>query len=665
MSPSPSEVLTSAEAAVPDDRQLADRLRDETLSDRPWFELLPWLSEYRHGPGILADDEIVVNAWIQNTPADTLTDVNLERFCHRLAERYVSDRSSRRLIDDFPHVQAGPEPLPLPRSTREQLGASDVDTISELMTLSVDELVRLPGIGPVTVVNLIARFVARSGVVRDEERPAQQQQSASTGRAELRDFVGSLTERDRLVLYDRILASRPRTQSELAGMLGSSRERVTQIDRNLRNRLSALLNEIPGLHALEGAMVDLADPVIDVESLVDELPESGTTADALGVPIWRLVAAAAPALTAVDDWIIRGTLKEATTATHACVDAEATPEKTAPIRAVADGLGLSVDAARRWLHRSGYSFLGDHAVSSTSSTGDLVAAVLSIAEKPQTFDRIIAGLGEFPRAPSSVRNALVTDERVVKTDRNSYGLRRWGMEQYVPVHVQIERLLTKAHGEPVPLATVIDEITGHYDVTEASVRAYASAGDFVTRDDMVMRRKRPYSPRKSPTRTRGLYRDGDTVHWSTTVTSAHVKGSAFNLPSALAGIVGIAPGRPVQLETRHGPQSFMWVSVQARSGTIKRFVTDLGLSEGDPIFLDFTPDSFDVRAADAGRGSPASQILARLGRRPRGRVSRSTVVDTLRESLWLPDDADLSTIIAALRQRKENDLAELVDSAMH
>ncbi|MFW0784496.1 sigma factor-like helix-turn-helix DNA-binding protein [Gordonia sp. CPCC 206044] len=662
MSPSSSEVLASTEATVPDDRQLAERLRGANLSDRPWIELLPWLAEYRRGPGILADDEIVVNAWIRSTPVDTLTDVNLERFCHRIAERYLADRATRRIIDDFPNVRPGTEPLPLPRAARDVLHESGVDTIARLMGHSAAELMDLPGIGPVTIVNLIARFVARSGVVHDVRSAADTTRSPGAP-AELRVFVTSLTDRDRLVLHDRILASRPRTQSELAGMLGTSRERVTQIDRGLRNRLTSIVEDTPELRALSDEITRRADPVLDVETLVEEIPEMDTIVESVGIPTWRLLTAATPALVAADDWIVHGSLKESAALTRATVESCANPEDIAPAAEVANGLGLHLEAARRWLHRSGYSLIADHVISSTASTGDLVAAFLSTATTPQTFDQIIEGLVDFPRAPSSVRNALVTDDRIVKTDRNSYGLRRWGLQQYEPVHVQIDRILARADG-PVPLSEVIDEITGRYDVTEASVRAYASAGDFVTRDDMVTRRRRPYAPRKSPTRTRGLYRDGDTVHWATTVTAAHVKGSAFNLPSALAGIVGIAPGKSVQLSSPRGPQTFMWVSVQARSGTIKRFITELGLSEGDPIFLDFGPDSFDVRSADVDASrAPTAQVLARLGRARRGRLSKSGLLTIVRDALWLPDDSDAASIVATLRHRKENELADLVVAA--
>ncbi|RPA12260.1 hypothetical protein EEB19_07075 [Gordonia sp. OPL2] len=648
---------------VPDDRELAERLRGQRLSESPWIELLPWLSEYRRGPGILADDEIVVNAWIRSSPSDTLTDVNHERFCHRIAERYVADRSARRLTDDFPAVRAGSEPLPLPRSTRDALATERVGTIAELMTLSVADLMHFPGVGPVTVVNLIARLVARSGVVR-ERATEDVTRPGTVSEDDIRAFVAELTERDRLVLFDRVLAARPRTQSELAGMLGTSRERVTQIDRSLRHRLRELLDATPGLRDLEAEILRRTDPVVDIDSITMEFPTLAVVVSSLGIPMWHLLTIGAPDLLTVDEWIVRGSLKEAAATTRATVDSVASPENVSALAAVADGLGLSVGATRQWLRRSGYSFLGDHVISSTASTGDLVAGVLSTAGAPRTFDEIISGLTDFPRAPSSVRNALVSDDRIVKTDRSSYGLRRWGLAPYVPVHVQIDRILTGAGGS-ARLPAIIEEITSTYDVTEASVRAYASAGDFVTTDDIVTRRTRPYTPRKSPTRTRGLYRDGGTVHWSTTVTAAHLKGSAFNVPSALAGIIGVAPGSPVQLSTRHGPQSFMWVSVQARSGTIKRFLTELGLAEGDPILLDFTDATFDVRVADVEpTGSPTAQILARLGRPRRSRLARSALLDVLRESLWLTTDADADEIVATLRRRKETELADLVGATL-
>ncbi|MFW0796224.1 sigma factor-like helix-turn-helix DNA-binding protein [Gordonia sp. CPCC 205515] len=664
MSRSSSEAIAATEAVVPDEREIAERLSGAELSARPWINQLPWLAEYQHGPPLLADDEIVVNAWIRSTPAETLTDVNLQRFCHRIAERYVADRCARRLADDFPHVGPGDEPLPLPRPALGTLRSNGVTTVADLLALSVIDLLGFPGIGPITVINLVARLVARSGVIQSDSPSNEPPTDDHADAGVFDDLAASLSEREHLILTDRILAARPRTQSELASMLGTSRERVTQIDRNLRRRLAEIVDATPDMRGIAEQLRRRANPVLDADTLITEFPHLGRVIDTLGVPAWRLLVAGEPTLTAVDDWIIHGKSSDAIAITRGIVESVATPEEVAPLAPIAAGLDLPSDATRNWLRRSGYSFLSEHVIASTASTGDLVAAVLSIAGSPQTFAEIVGALGDFGRAPSSVRNALVTDERIVKTDRQNYGLRRWGGRQYVPVHRQIDEILGAAAG-PVPLATVIETITGTFDVSEASVRAYAGSGDFVIRDDMVMRRDRPRTPRKSPTRTRGLYREGSTTHWATTVTAAHLRGSAFNLPSALAGIVGIAPGHPVELATPLGPQSFMWVSVQARSGTIKRFATELGLTEGDPIFLDFTPESFDVRRVEIDDQAPSvAGILTLIGRPPRNRLSHSALLAALRESLWLPDDADPAAVVAALRHRKEIDLATRVSDVL-
>ncbi|GAC70886.1 hypothetical protein [Gordonia soli] len=635
------------------------------LGVRPWLDVLPWLGDYRDGPPILAPDEVIVNSWIHRSPADTLTDTNIADFCSLLAERYVADRPGCPLADDFPGIDpAVPlDGLPVSASVRRRLSGNGIHILQDLIAGSVGDLLARPRIGTAAAVEVAAALV---GVAAHTATASTAEAATTTGdHGDVESFAAALTDRDRLVLRERILSSRPRTQTELAGMIGTSRERVTQMDRGIRRRLVELIDGSPHLRALRADIDGHAHPVVDADDLVADDPDLGKTVASLDVPTWRLVAAGSVGLHAVDDWIVRGSMKEVTTQTRSSVDEAATPEGVAPVPVVADSLNLTTDAARRWLQRSGYAVVADHAVPSSASTGDLVAGVLAIAGEPRTFDEILGALLEFPRAPSSVRNALVTDERIVKTDRHTYGLRRWGLQRYVPVHRQIDRILAAADG-PVPIADMIATIRGDYDVTESSIRAYASAGEFITRDEMVSRRERPYAPRKTPTRTRGLYRDGESTHWATTITAAHIKGSAFNIPSALASIIGVAPGSPVRIPSDHGPQSFMWVSVQARSGTIKRFVTDLGLAEGDPVFLDFSPQGFGVRRDTSARATtPAARIVESIGRSPgRRRPAPEALRAILTDALWLPPDSASELTVATLRRRRENDLADLVQQTV-
>lgn len=626
------------------------------FSNRPWSELLPWLTEYRAGPPILADDEIFVNAWLDSSPAQTLTANNTGAFRRRISELYVRDRSERVLRDDFPTV---PGDLPVTaldvaQPVRAVLHATGIDTLTEVLDRTCTALLGLPRIGTTTVGELVGALVMAV---------AAPIPMIADGLEAVADVIGSLDARDRLILEHRILALRPRRQSELAAMLGISRERVAQIERQLRARLRENVDTTAHLRGLHDEMVGLATPVIAIEDLIDELPSTGMVLPGSDIPVWWVVAAASTRVEIVDEWLVCGDLRDATERTRQVVDAASSPEGTASVGDVAARLGMSPDRTQQWLRRTGFTVLGKYVVTSASSTADLVAAVLSIADRPLSLDDIVAAMGAERRAASSVRNALVSDNRIVKTDRARYGLARWGGPPYLPVHRQIAQIVDEAGGS-VALSEVIETIRSRYDVTETSIRAYAAAGEFRTENDIVSRRDRPQRSRRTPTRTRGLYREGDTVHWSTTITTAHLKGSGFGIPSALADILGVGPDAPRTLETRYGKQPFTWASVQARSGSIKRFVTELELDVGDRVFFDVTPTSFDVRrAVTTTGGTPTAQILTRVGRRA-VRMSATRLRGVLAEALWLPDDADADNLVAVLRRRRDDELAELVAAAL-
>ena len=634
------------------------------LSKTAWTLLLPWLDEYRAGPSILAPDELIPNAWLDANPSANLNPVNFDPVCERVAARYLEDRADRTLADDFPTLPAA-TPLTafdIDRHSEKVLQDNNLATSDEILAQSVKRLLSLPEVDRPIVLDLIAALVA-------EATRTQQDGGGRSGERILSDpglieFVESIDERDHVILHDRIFASRPQTQVELAKQLGLSRERVNQLDRHLRRQLAETVNSSVDLRRLLAETVALADPVADAGRVAQTLPLFATEIPALGVSVGQLLVGGSDELSNVDEWIISRSPAQIEDLVGDILDANTGDEALVPLRAVAAGLHLPEPEAARWLRQGGFTVWGDHVVNGPTSTGDLICAILSIAGAPRTFDEIVADLAAEPRSQSSVRNTLVTDDRIVKTDRTTYGLRRWGTDQYLPVHRQVGQLLDAAGGR-MAIADLVAQISEKYDVTESSIRAYAGAGEFVMHDDVVTRRSERYVPRKSPAKTRFLYRDGDTIRWATTVGSAHLKGSAFNIPSALAGLIGVGPGNPVQLPSRLGPQSFMWVSVQARVGTIKRFVADLGLAQHDPIFLEFSPEAFDIKRQEPGQASdPVDQIFALLGRDSKRRRNTQSLRAELAASLFLPGGADADTVVATLRHRKELELAELVSTAL-
>ena len=164
---------------------------------------------------------------------------------------------------------------------------------------------------------------------------------------------------------------------------------------------------------------------------------------------------------------------------------------------------------------------------------------------------------------------------------------------------------------------------------------------------------------------RGGRRDerADCTAKTTTITPAQCRGTGFNIPSALAGLLGIGPGSPVTLETELGTQAFTWASVQARTGSIKRFIDELELEPGTPVFLDFGPHTFAVRRAEHATALSAADILTRIGRQP-ARLTRTRLIQVLAESLWLPSKSGIDEVVELLRRRRETDLSDRVAGAL-
>ncbi|OZF08442.1 hypothetical protein CH300_03620 [Rhodococcus sp. 15-1154-1] len=342
----------------------------------------------------------------------------------------------------------------------------------------------------------------------------------------------------------------------------------------------------------------------------------------------------------------------------------------AAIAAHADADSLSsVYAVARELHRpaaevvllatkSGHKIHDGHIVPAGLAVQQQLLATLALAGTPLTVDELVSRL-EPRKAESSVRNALISDNRFVKADRSSWALAHWGLTPYVPIHRQIATII--AERGQIDIDELVAEITKTYDVKEHSIRTYASTGDFETHGNIVTTRTRKYVPRKSPSKTKHLYRDGSKIRWRTTIGSVHRKGSAFNLPSALAALIGVGPGRPREFSSRLGPQSVIWVSVQARSGTIKRFVEDMSLTDGDDVFLEFDDGHFDVTRVGPVSSNYSASIYAMVGRRAPTRASDSAALTAVGDSLWLDTPSSTEEIVGVLRQRRETELLDLVE----
>lgn len=620
------------------------------LTRLSWLDVLPWLGDHRSGPPLLGEGELIANAWMTASAGESVPAEHLDEVYRRLAAVFVDEHRDATFAASFPYAVPRAAELDLTDRTRDALRAAHVTDLGEY---TVTRLAGLRGVGPAALAEIVTALIRRGTETGDDR-----------ALAEFDRLYAELGDRDRYLLGARILTDRRTTLAECGTALGISRERVNQLDNRLRERVHAAFHSSRYLRAAADRLAAAAQPVAALDRLLADSPELGAPLGDTGIALWFALARLDSRFDVVDGWVLAETMESARSRVRATLDELASDEGLVAIAAVAAALGLPAAEARAWLAYAGYRIIDEHVLVRSNSVHDNIAAVLALSGAPMTIDAIHAAMVPA-RSLSSVRNAMVSDDRFVKTDRAHWALARWGASRYVPIHRQIGEVLD-ANGGRIPIEELVRRLTGAFDVKEFSVRTYAASGEYMTIDGIVSRRQQTQRARKSPTKTRHLYRQGEVLRLRTTIVAPHVKGSAFNLPAALAGLVGAGPNRSVELTSRLGPQSILWVAVQARSGTIKRFIDDLGLTPGDEVFLEFAPNATDRPQFDVVPvppkipGSPLRRALAATGHTAAPTLPEPDLTPALAESLWLPIDATPATIATTLRARKEDTLADLL-----
>ncbi|SEC31462.1 hypothetical protein [Streptomyces sp. TLI_105] len=479
----------------------------------------------------------------------------------------------------------------------------------------------------------------------------------------LDEIFRALGPRELVLCRERIFSARPASLARLGQAIGVSRERTGQIDHQVRKNLKiAFFASVPVAEAARW-IVDNVPCVAEVSRLATQRPEMSALVESVGVPVIGALAAVGTKFEVWEGWVLAPDADDAVRSTADVLDAHASPEGVVPLGVVAHELSMPQEEAARWLTRCGHTMIDDHVLIRTSTLEDHVAGVLGVAGEPRTLDAIHGQL-QPKRTSAAVRNALVADERFMKSDRTEWALTRWGLPEYMPIRQQIAHLVTESGGQ-IELDKLIDSIRSRYDVSEASIRTYASAGEFRQTNNVVSFRSAVRKPGRSPQGTPRLYREGEILRFRMTINNQHKRGSSFSLPSGLAGLLGVGPNSSKSLASRLGPQEIVWSSVQARTGTIKRFLQDVGAQVGDIVFLTFRPgDEFDVEPLrKSGTGLRAALAMTGHSHADDPTLTDTDLLAALAHAVWLEKDVSLEEVRATLDRRREPEIVDALASA--
>ncbi|MBV7301822.1 exonuclease domain-containing protein [Corynebacterium sp. TAE3-ERU2] len=463
-----------------------------------------------------------------------------------------------------------------------------------------------------------------------------------------------------------------------------SRERVRQLEGMLCAGLGAIGPVCELVQAAVREHVRIARPVAEIYRALPALRSTpgGVETDLLtilpmvGAPgSWGLEFIDGPEAGAEEAsrWLVRAGFA---TAVEKAIAAAADNYGVLTLQELASAVGADTALTREWIEQhTPYVIYKEHVLSDTGSVIARASAVLAIEGEPMSTEQLHAVLSD--RTIRSIDGALASAEHVQRCGARTWALREWGKEEWTTISDFIGTRLAQANAaDPerrtsLPLQELIAEATG-YGVAENSVRAFASTGDFVVEDGQVRYRtdEEALVNHALPEETKGLYlRDGE---WNLLlrVSHDHVRGSGTGIGLGVLAIYDVAFGESRMIPSRLGEQRLTWGKTTSSLGTISRFIQDLGLEEGERMWLRFG-ESFDITRAPAERDDAEGLVLLinRIGLDEEfldaeGQladwVCPEVVIAALNLAMGLPAECARRKTVRRLRDRGDDELAELV-----
>ena len=521
----------------------------------------------------IASDPGLPDAWWQALPLDrACAAVGTGQVASRLADLTIACGAHRVLGDILPLLRfTHPEESLQTPGPRESVHELYVDVIDKLLAT---EPAREPTGAPV-----------QPAV---PERPMPEI---------IDEIFARLDDRQRAIARDRLYFdasqqtghSQRATLDELAQRFSVTRERIRQIERDLRDHVMHWLNS-PAAAPLNAHLAWLRTRLgsaVPADDLTAAVPWHRTELSTLAIPAWRFVRTLLTGYEQADGWLVSGGADELREKTRQLFADGPRPLDEA-VSLVAQ-LGVREDVAERWLASVPHlRVLDGHVVPWPRSMGDKTEAVLTVVRSPLSPEEIQTRIGE-DYSLVGIRNQLASDERFIRLDRSKYGLRRWGGDEYLGIREMITREIERAGGE-ASVSTVVDNLTSRYDVSESSIRAYAGGPGFERTQRGYIRvaaqdQAEPYQPRRDVSMTRRCFRSRDGRWWHRVdVNAEHLRGSGSPLPTGFAAHLGMAPGGQLTASTASGEVVIRWHN-QPTIGSIRHVLAEYNASEGDHVFL--------------------------------------------------------------------------------
>ncbi len=408
--------------------------------------------------------------------------------------------------------------------------------------------------------------------------------------------LGRMSGTRRLVALERVAASAPKSLEEIAGLAGLSRERIRQLEKQVRVTLEEAAGPALGLLSLVASeRLGVATTRLEIENVVAELlPSSESDASSIDIQEHSLETTRRM-LESRLDYRCREDLCLSSSAARTAIDI------TARSGDMADDAGLiddellheqmgpelrdDADSLVRWI---GWPRLSGQVALRDTHRARAKASLLKLGA-PATKAEIaeIGGLTE-----KQVAGALSNLPSVARADKTRWGLREWIDDVYEGIPAEIVQRINEDGGS-TRLNRVLDELPRFFGVSEGSVWAFLNTPAFRVEYGWVTEVTDPGI---------GLGRLEDVIdghddmgdpYWTFRVYGRHREGySLHGVPPEVAATLGCNFGTRASASVRspHGCQdiSVIWRKTSIHGPEIGRLspaIRALEAGEGDLVSL--------------------------------------------------------------------------------
>lgn len=558
------------------------------------------------------------------------------------------------LVDGFDAIDSQAIPYGwLPRRAHTAY-AADYTTWSQLADETIDTLLDRPKAGISTVRAIV--LAARDAVAHARSTPADEPVDAATAVDVLLD---RLSDYDYQLLAARVWALTPQTIAMTAGQIGAARINVQRTTPRARRRFQDLLADPAHARVLDHAaqLRQRLGPMTREDTAALALRDVGLD---LATDAGQLLLYVAGPYSRRDDWLedtSTNAVHRATELLDAAVARIGAPTISMLIQELAT-LAIPTDTAVDFIrHHPGLRCFGDRWVHWGDTMASKTEAALHLSAAPATPAHLAATIGDDCRE-QSVREALWEDDRFIRATKQSWALRRWGIDEYTGVFSEIGARIDAAGGA-ISISDLIADMRAAFpDVAETSVRTYVGAPGFVTDRGMV-RRRTPADgwPAVPPAHAiRGTFHNGrNEIRVALRVTSDLLRGSGQVVNPAVATALGIHPGQRRTFIGKRADVTLFWrlsATSGANFGSLRPLATALSAELNDTLVLALNVRHATVTAARIGADETAAERLRTL----LGKPVRDPAVDLARGLRCRPDEVG-----AQLRRRGDDELADLID----